>query len=138
MRNVEVLLILLFLCAAFATIVPVAYCQTDPSDVMNELLSNPITLVVFLIQFGLGLGLGYFSVKALRYIVAIVSIVGLGVLLNIWRFGGLEGFLKEIGWIEDINQMIEILTSIITLLGVLTFLPIGAGFFLGAIAAVIK
>ncbi len=114
-----------------------AFCQTDPSDVMNELLSNPITLLVFLIQFGLGLGLGYFSVKALKYIVAIISIIGLGVLLNIWRVGGLEGFLREIGWVGDIN-LIQILTSIMSLLGVLTFLPIGAGFFLGAIAAVIK
>ncbi len=131
------MLISLVLCVAFATGVPVVFCQTDPSDVMNELLSNPITLLVFLIQFGLGLGLGYFSVKALKYIVAIISIIGLGVLLNIWRVGGLEGFLREIGWVGDIN-LIQILTSIMSLLGVLTFLPIGAGFFLGAIAAVIK
>ena len=138
MRRVEALLIFFLLCATFAAIVPVAFCQTDPSDVLNELLSDPMTLLIFLIQFGLGLGLGYFSVRAIKYIVAILSIIGLGILLNIWQFGGLEGFLEAIGFPGDLTQLIAMLTSIISLLGVLTFLPIGVGFFVGAIAAVIK
>lgn len=138
MRRVEALLIFLLVCTTFATVVLTVFCQTGPSDVVNELLSNPMILLIFLIQFGLGLGLGYFSVKALKYIVAIVSIIALGVLLNIWQFGGLEGFLKALNLPADLTEMNAMLISIISVLGVLTFLPIGVGFFIGAIAAVIK
>ena len=138
MRRIGVLLVLFLLCATFAAVVHPVFCQTDPYDVVNELLSNPVVLLIFVIQFGLGLGLGYFSVKAVKYIIAILSIIALGVLLNIWQFGGLEGFLEALNLPLNLTDLTAMLTSIISLLGILTFLPIGVGFFIGAIVAVVK
>lgn len=138
MRRIGALLVLFLLCATFVAVVRPVFCQTDPSDVVNELLSNPVVLFVFVIQFGLGLGLGYFSVKALKYIIAILAIIALGLFLNIWQFGGLEGFLEALNLPLNLTDLIAVLTSIVSLLGILTFLPIGVGFFLGAIAAAVK
>jgi len=138
MKKVLVFVIFLSALFAFTATVSKAYSQNDLSDVLTELLSSPKTLIIFLIQLGLGFGLGYFSVKALKYIIAIISLLILGVLLNIWQFGGLQGFLKKIGYTVDFAQLIKMLTSIASLLGILTILPIGVGFFLGAIVAVRK
>lgn len=137
-RRFQVLLGFSVLCVAFAMMVSPVLCQNDLYDVLSEVFSSPMTLLIFSIQFGLGLGLGYFSVKALKYIIAIVCILALGVMLNIWQFGGLENFLGRLGIPVDPTQLTSILTAIVGLLGILTILPMGVGFLLGAIAAAIK
>jgi len=137
-RRVQVLLGFLVLCVAFIMMVSPVLCQNDLSDVLSEVFSSPMTFLILSIQFGLGLGLGYFSVKALKYIIAIVCILALGVMLNIWQFGGLESFLDRLGIPVDPTQLTSILTSIVGLLGILTILPMGVGFLLGAIAAAVK
>lgn len=134
-KEVLILVTFLFVSMAFAMIIPEAFCQDDLSDILSELLSNPRTLLIFLIQLGLGFGLGYFSMKALKYIIAIICLLTLGVLLNIWQFGGLQGFLEKIGYTVDFAQLIAMLNSIASLLGILTILPIGAGFLIGVITA---
>lgn len=138
MQRAEALLIFLLLGATFATIVPTGSCQSDLSDVLNEILTSPAAVLLFLVQFGLGLGLGYFSVKAVKYIIAVLAIIGLGILLNIWRFGGFDAFLRALGWGGDFTQIIGVLTTIVALLGILTLLPVGVGFLVGAIVAVRK
>lgn len=138
MKKVIAFVIFFFALFALAATVSRVNAQDDLSDVLTELLLSPKTLIIFLIQLGLGFGLGYFSVKALKYIIAILCLLTLGVLLNIWQFGGLKGFLKKIGYTTDFAQLIKMLTSIVSLLGILTILPIGAGFLIGAIVAVRK
>jgi len=138
MRMVQALLMFSLLCVAFATFVPMGFCQGEPYDILVELLSNPRTLLIFLVQFGLGLGLGYFSVKALKYIIAIVSLVALGIVLNVWQFGGLENFLARLGLSGEPTELIAMLNTVVALLGILTMLPIGVGFLVGAITAAVK
>jgi hypothetical protein len=128
----------LLACVISAVVVPAVYGQPTPSDLVQDLLSNPATLLVFLIQFGLGFGLGYFSVKALKYILAILCIVAVGVLLNVWQFGGLEGWLQALELPSGLPEVTAMLTAILSLLGILTLLPIGLGFFVGAITAAAK
>jgi hypothetical protein len=134
------LVYVIFLGVALASTVTVtkAYSQTELADTLRELLSNPTTFLIFLIQLGLGFGLGYFSLKALKYIIAIVCLLALGVLLNIWQFGGLQGLLEKTGYAMDFAQLIATLTAVASLLGILTILPIGIGFFLGIIVAARK
>lgn len=133
--------LLLFLSIALTTTVHEALCQDtgDPmevlSEVLSELVSNPKTLLTFSVQLGLGFGLGYFSLKAIKHIVAIICILIVGVLLNIWQFGGLQGLLERLGYGMDFVQIINTIKTMTSLLGVLTILPIGLGFFVGVIIA---
>jgi hypothetical protein len=120
---------------AFTVTVSKVYSQAEVSDTIIELLSNPKTFIIFLVQLGLGFGLGYFSMKALKYIIAIVCLLTIGVLLNIWQFGGLQGLLEKTGYTMDFAQLIAMLTALASLLGILTILPMGIGFFLGVIVA---
>jgi hypothetical protein len=119
-------------------LVPEALAQNGTlKDTLSQLLSDPKTSMVFVIQLGLGLGLGYFSVKALKYILAIVGIIFVGVLLNVWQFGGVEGLLRRLG-LDEWSQLLPMFYSVITALGFLTILPVGIGFFLGIVIAAAK
>ncbi len=129
--SLAVAMMLLFL-------VPEALAQNETlKDTLSQLLNDPKTLMVFVIQLGLGLGLGYFSVKALKYILAIVGIIFVGVLLNVWQFGGVEGLLRRLG-LDEWSQLLPMFYSVITALGFLTILPVGIGFFLGIVIAAAK
>lgn len=129
--SLAVAMMLLFL-------VPEALAQNETlKDTLSQLLSDPKTSMVFVIQLGLGLGLGYFSVKALKYILAIVGIIFVGVLLNVWQFGGVEGLLRRLG-LDEWSQLLPMFYSVITALGFLTILPVGIGFFLGIVIAAAK
>lgn len=138
MKKGLLLMTFLFFFTGFAVTIPEAFCEDSVTDVLLELLSNPVVLFFFLVQLGLGFGLGYFSMKALKYIIAILCLLTLGILLNIWQFGGLQGFLGKIGYTLDFAQLTAMLSSIASLLGILTILPIGVGFFIGVIVATRK
>jgi len=134
----QALVAFLVFCGIFATMITPVLCQNGLSDALSEVFSSPMTFLIFCIQFGLGLGLGYFSVKALKYIIAILCILALGVVLNIWQIGGLENLPEWLGIPVEPTEITLFLTRIVQLLGVLTILPMGVGFLLGAIAAATK
>lgn len=52
---------------------PAIINQTSPDigGLISSLLTNPTSLVIFVIQLGLGLGLGYFSAKVFKYMLAL-------------------------------------------------------------------
>lgn len=138
MRRIPVFIIFLITSVALATVTPIVYCQDNElSSQLIELLSSPFAIAIFVTQLGLGFGLGYFSMKAVKYIVALICIFALGILLNIWQFGGIEGLVRALG-LPNISELTAILQNIISILGILTIVPIGAGFFIGAIIAARK
>jgi len=67
---------------------PTQSTPTDISSSLSEILStafsNPKVLIVMLIQLMLGLGLGYVSVKALKYALALIAILALGSMLSLY------------------------------------------------------
>ena len=136
----EKILYVTFLVSTLVTafyLLPEAWARNEePLDTLRTLLSDPETWVIFLIQGALGFGLGYFSVKALKYIIAIIAILACGVLLNVWHFGGVDEFLRTIGM--DHEVLLSVFNWLVSVIGVLTILPIGIGFFLGAVAAIVK
>jgi len=97
------------------------------------LLSQPQTLVVVLVQFLLGLGLGYVSVKALKYVLAFIAILVLGTFLSVWSLGTapLEA-LKSLGNIAALAKDVAVM------LGLMTVGPISVGFILGVILGLMK
>ncbi|MDQ1280917.1 MAG: hypothetical protein QG670_2180 [Thermoproteota archaeon] len=102
--------------------------------------SSPAFLIIFIIQLVLGLGLGYFSIKIFKYLIALIGIFVVGLLLNVWQTPmlgtNLSGELVQLGltW----QQIYPIVMSIILTLGLTTVLPITLGFVIGIIVAMVK
>ena len=123
---------------------PVCLAETATNVTRGELpefisaaLSNPRVLVAILIQFLLGLGLGYFSVKVIKYILALIGILVLGSVLSVWSLGGnVDEFLTKIG--IETQKALPLIKSIMATLGILTVGPVAIGFIIGIIAGSLK
>ena len=120
-----------------------ASAQTNSSDlggVTTSLFMNPNTVLIFVIELLLGLGLGYFSVKIVKYIVALILIFVIGVVLNIWNSPALGANIQQqlnslgLEW----GKVYPVLLSIVYMLGITTILPITVGFFIGVVIAIVK
>ncbi|NPA97289.1 MAG: hypothetical protein GXO32_06780 [Crenarchaeota archaeon] len=103
-------------------------------NIVKVVVSNPIAAVSLVIQFLLGLGLGYVSAKALKYVLAFVGILLLGSFLNVWSFGHTpEQALKHLGM--ELVQLKNLVLSLLSALGLLTLGITTIGFIVGAIIA---
>ena len=103
-------------------------------NIVRVFMSNPVAAVSLVIQFLLGLGLGYVSAKALKYVLAFVGILLLGSFLNVWSFGQTpEEALKHLGM--ELLQLKNLVISLLSALGLLTLGVTTIGFIVGAVIA---
>lgn len=103
----------------------------EPS--LIELLSDARVLVSILVQFLLGLGLGYVSVKALKYIIAFIAILVLGSFLSVWSLGAsVDSALRNLG------ELVGVAKNLLLLLGIMSVGPVSIGFILGALIALLR
>jgi hypothetical protein len=123
--------------------VSVVFAQSSTPDIgsiISSLFSNPYSLLIFVIELVLGLALGFFSVKAIKYILALICIFIVGVLLNVWATPNLgtsiQKQLSSLGltW----SSLHPVIMSIVYLLGLTTVLPITVGFIIGIVIATVK
>ncbi|MEM1618023.1 MAG: hypothetical protein QXE77_00465 [Desulfurococcaceae archaeon] len=98
-----------------------------------EVAFNPPSVVVMLIQFVLGLALGYVSVKALKYIIAFIAVLVLGVMLSIWNLGTLR---KEV--LESLGLTIEAIFKLLLILMITAAGPTLIGFIVGIVVSILK
>ncbi len=111
--------------------------QVELPEFISVALSNPKVLVAVVIQFLLGLGLGYFSVKVIKYILALIGILVLGSVLSVWSLGGsVDEFLTRLG--IETQKVLPLIKSIMATLGILTVGPVAIGFIIGIIAGSLK
>ncbi|MCS7120637.1 MAG: hypothetical protein RMJ07_00505 [Nitrososphaerota archaeon] len=136
MRSSRVYMLIICVLLLFSSLKLVSAQDYGLPNILSELTSNPTVTIVFIVHIAIGFGLGYFTMKALKYILAILALLIVGLLLNIWQFGSLRGFFERLGM--DWTKIISITQSVFTVLGVLSVLPIGIGFCLGIIAGVLK
>ena len=102
-----------------------------------SLFGNPSVLLVFGIELLLGIGLGYFAIKALKYVIAVILILALGILLNIWQAPNiLQTVVDQLG--IPMNQLWSITLSLAYAFGLTTILPISLGFIIGVILAITR
>ena len=112
----------------------------DIGGLISSLLTNPAFLITFVIEFALGLGLGYFSAKVFKYIVALIAIFIVGVFLNVWQSPQLGINIKAqldaagLSW----NNVQPVVLSLLYTLGITTVLPITIGFAIGMVIAMAK
>lgn len=137
------ILILLLINLAFVLNISIVSAQSIEPDFGNIFISiftNPSSLITFIIELGLGLGIGYFSVKVFKYLLALIAIFVIGVVLNVWSSPSLGANLKDlltrIGF--ESSKIYPILLSIVYLLGLITVLPITVGFIIGLVIAITK
>ncbi|MEM4534692.1 MAG: hypothetical protein QW764_01475 [Desulfurococcaceae archaeon] len=98
-----------------------------------EVAFNPPSIIVMLIQFILGLALGYVSVKALKYIIAFIAVLVLGVMLSIWNLGTLR---KEV--LESLGLTIEAIFKLLLVLMITAAGPTLIGFIVGIVVSILK
>jgi len=97
------------------------------TDLLSDIVKNPKSLITFIIQFLLGLGLGYYSLKAIKHIAALIAIFVIGGILNVWSLGGQKGI--------DWNQLYTLLKPLIAAFSIRLTLPILLGLLVGLIIA---
>ena len=103
---------------------------------IQPLLSDPRNLSIFATQMILGLGLGYFSGKAAKYLLALIGILILGFYMNLWQLDALRSVLSSYGLSPE--KMYSLILTIVTIVGITTIFPLAVGFIIGAIIAMRK
>lgn len=132
-----IVLIVLIIILTFIFSIVSAQAQVNLTELLSEALKNPRVLVVVVIQFLMGLGLGYFSFKVWKYLIALIAIIVLGNVLTIWSLGSSpESFLGQL--YETFKQFLPNLIAFIQLLGIMTVGPVTIGFIVGIILAIIR
>jgi hypothetical protein len=121
------------------TQITVAHGQNSDIDLpslITSLLTSPTVLITFFIQFALGIGLGYLSVKVAKYLIALLAIFIVGVLLNVWQTANLQDMVGGLSlqW----SKVYPIIQALIVLVGLTTVLPITLGFIIGFVVALQK
>lgn len=116
---------------------------TSLSSVVSEALSNRAQLVVYVIEFLLGLGAGYVLAKGLKYVVAFFVLLLIGNLLNIWSVGGLnlKGLAANVssGNLTAVEEALKPLVYFAYVLGpIFSSVIILVGFLIGAAIALMR
>ncbi len=107
------------------------------TDILEDVIRNPRMLIVMGIQFMMGLGLGYYASKALKYILALIAILVLGTVLSVWSIGSSpESFLTEL--YINFRELIPYILTFLQLLGIMTIGPVTLGFIVGVLLAIRK
>ena len=108
----------------------------DMPSLITSLLTSPTVLITFFIQFALGMGLGYLSVKVAKYLIALLAIFIVGVLLNVWQSANLQDMVGGLSlqW----SKVYPVIQALIILVGLTTVLPITLGFVIGFVVALQK
>lgn len=106
--------------------------NTTVTDIISKAMSNPKVAVAMLIQFLLGLALGYYSAKIAKYLLAWIGVIIIGALLSVWSLGGsVEDILTKLGL--EAKKLMPVVKDFLAALGVLTVGPVAIGFILGLV-----
>ena len=106
--------------------------QSDGADIgklAGSLFTNPAALFIFILQLFLGIGLGYVSLKALKYLLALAALTVLGMVLNVWQ-------APRLG--IDFLEVYEVIVKFAYAFGLITILHLTVGFIVGALVGALK
>ncbi|NPA96356.1 MAG: hypothetical protein GXO32_01985 [Crenarchaeota archaeon] len=106
-------------------------------SLIGALITNPNAVVVTAIEFLLGLALGYVAMRALKYLLASVGIILLGIVLGVWSLGNsVYDAFKTLAGVA--HSVWSIVYSLVTALGILVIAPVTVGFIVGALIAHVR
>ncbi len=99
--------------------------------------SDPKVAFAVIVQILMGIALGYYMAKVIKYFLALIGVIVLGVILNVWSLGGsIEDVLMNLG--VQALELKDVVLNFLSMLGVLTIGPITLGFVIGLIIATRK
>jgi hypothetical protein len=103
-------------------------------SLITSLFTSPTVLITFFIEFALGIGLGYLSVKVAKYIIALLAIFIVGVLLNVWQSGTLQDIVGDLNlqW----TKVYPVIQALLIIVGLTTVLPVTLGFVIGFVVGI--
>ncbi len=112
--------------------------SVSAGSMISSILSDPRGALAFIVQLLLGIGLGYYSIKIVKYLLALISILVIGIMLNAWSLshGSVKSTIQSIG--EEWSKVYPVLKSLAAALGILTIGPTALGFFIGIVLAMRK
>jgi len=108
----------------------------DIWNTLQNILKDPQNLPTFITQIILGFGLGYFSGKAIKYILALIGILVVGFFMNLWRLDALTSLFESYGLSQE--KVYSLSTAVITIIGATTILPVSIGFIIGIIVSIMR
>jgi len=107
------------------------------NNIIGQSVTNGKVLVAVIIQFILGLALGYYSAKVIKYMLALIGILVLGAVLSVWSLGGsVDEFVARLGY--QAQAAIPMIKGFLATLGILTVGPVTIGFLIGLLLAITK
>lgn len=111
--------------------------NTTLGQVVSAAVSNPRMAFTILVEFILGVALGYVGVKAVRYLLAFIGILILGSMMSAWSLGGnLESISKQLG--VQLKEFLPLLKQLAITLGATIVGPASLGVIVGIILALVK
>ncbi|MCE4601274.1 MAG: hypothetical protein F7C38_06905 [Desulfurococcales archaeon] len=137
-RHVYVLLLLVpLLAGSVASAALPGDNSTSVGNIVGAAASNPRMAATILIEFLLGVALGYIGVKAIKYILAFIGILLLGSALSAWSLGSNpEELAKTLGM--ELKDLLPVLKQFVLAVGVTIVGPSALGVLVGVILAMIR
>jgi len=106
-------------------------------DIINNALNDPVYAAILLLQVLIGIGLGYFTVKAAKYIIVVLGLIGASLALNAWALG--RSPESSVVMVEDVAvKLRDIAVPVARMVGLMTLGPLTTGFIIGVIIALVK
>lgn len=103
---------------------------------ISQYFSTPQAIIVTVIEFLLGFGVGYFLAKGLKYILAFFALLIVGDLLNIWSVSAFSAKSLSIATLQQELAPLSAFLSIIQ--PIFTNIIILIGFIIGAAVALLR
>ncbi len=111
--------------------------NTTLGEIVSAAVGNPKMGLTILIEFVLGLALGYIGVKALRYILAFIGILLLGSVLSAWSLGGgINDIAEKLG--VEVKKLLPVLKQFALAIGATIVGPASIGVIVGIILAMVR
>ncbi len=106
-------------------------------QIFASVFSHYQSYIVMLLEFLVGLGLGYATVRAAKYLIMMFLLTLLGALLGLWSLGSsLQDILMKL--LGSAEKIWSVIYTLLVGLGILTIGPGAIGFIVGVILALRK
>lgn len=92
------------------------------------------TYITIIIEFALGVGLGYFLGKFVRALIGLIAVGLIGIALNYTQFAALGGTIADqLGLTQ--SKFVDIISTVIIYLGLTVLVPMTIGIIIGFLIA---
>ncbi len=117
---------------------------TSSAELLKSILDaaqgDPLILAALVVNFLVGVGLGYLSIKIAKYMVAAVGLIAASLAFNVWVYGRSPEELTPLSRLagEALEEVKLLLVEAAKVLGLMTLSPLTIGFVMGLVVGAVK